>query len=88
MVILAPLNQNQEFFMPIISKYSNEEINNLVEQLLDVVADNKVSVDLALIALGNTVSNIIDDNVKPEVKQQIAKSFADALLNSVANAKH
>lgn len=88
MVILAPLNQNQEFFMPIISKYSNEEINNLVEQLLDVVANNKVSVDLALIALGNTVSNIIDDNVKPEVKQQIAKSFADALLNSVENAKH
>ncbi|QTH63977.1 DUF1414 domain-containing protein [Psychrosphaera ytuae] len=74
--------------MPIISKYSNEEINNLVEQLLDVVANNKVSVDLALIALGNTVSNIIDDNVKPEVKQQIAKSFADALLNSVENAKH
>lgn len=74
--------------MPIISKYSNEEINNLVEQLLDVVQNNKVSVDLALIALGNTVSNVIDDNVKPEVKQQIAKSFADALLNSVGNAKH
>lgn len=74
--------------MPIISKYSNEEINNLVEQLLDVVENNKVSVDLALIALGNTVSNIIDGNVKPEVKQQIAQSFADALLNSVKDAKH
>ena len=74
--------------MPIISKYSNDEINNLVEQLLDVISDNKVSVDLALIALGNTVSNVIDDNVNPKVKKQIAQSFADALLNSVDNAKH
>ncbi|GAA0288968.1 DUF1414 domain-containing protein [Psychrosphaera haliotis] len=74
--------------MPIISKYSNDEINNLVEQLLDVVENNKVSVDLALIALGNTVSNIIDDNIKPDIKEQIAKSFADALLNSLSASKH
>lgn len=74
--------------MPIISKYSNEEINNLVEQLLDVIDNNQVSVDLALIALGNTVSNVIDANVKPEVKKQIANSFADALLNSLSAKKH
>jgi uncharacterized protein len=74
--------------MPIISKYSNDEINNLVEQLLDVIDNNKVSVDLALIALGNTVSNVIDSNVKPEVKKQIANSFAEALLNSLSAPKH
>ena len=55
---------------------------------MPVIDNNKVSVDLALIALGNTVSNVIDGNVKPEVKKQIANSFADALLNSLSAKKH
>lgn len=71
--------------MPIISKYSNDEINNLVNDLLTVVQNNKAPVDLALIALGNAVSNIIDDNVPEKQKQAIAQSFADALLSSLKN---
>lgn len=71
--------------MPIISKYSNDEINNLVNDLLTVVQNNKTPVDLALIALGNTVSNIIDDNVPEKQKQAIAQSFSDALLSSLKN---
>jgi hypothetical protein len=69
--------------MPIISKYSNEEINNLTEELLDLVQNKNISVDLALIALGNTVTNIIDANVKPEQKVALATSFADALKASL-----
>ena len=69
--------------MPIISKYSNEEINNLVEQFLDVIRDNKPPVDLALVALGNAVSNVIDNNVEGNLKSTIAKSFADALYYSL-----
>ena len=71
--------------MPIISKYSNDEINNLVNDLLTVVQNNKAPVDLALIALGNAVSNIIDDNVPEKQKQAIAQSFSDALLSSLKN---
>lgn len=71
--------------MPIISKYSNDEINNLVNDLLTVVQTNKAPVDLALIALGNAVSNIIDDNVPEKQKQAIAQSFSDALLSSLKN---
>jgi len=69
--------------MPIISKYSNEEINNLVDEIISVVQKKQVSVDLALIALGNAVSNIIDNNVAENVKADIAKSFSDALLASI-----
>ena len=69
--------------MPIISKYSNDEINNLVDDLLNVVQTNKAPVDLALIALGNAVSNIIDSNVPNNQKQAIAKSFSDALNSSI-----
>lgn len=71
--------------MPIISKYSNEEINNLVDELLSVIQTQKPSVDLALIALGNAVSNVIDANVPEHAKADIAKSFADALLASIRN---
>ena len=69
--------------MPIISKYSSDEINNLVEQVLNVVQDNKVPVDLALIVFGNAVSNVIDNNVANDVKKDIAKSFSDALMASI-----
>ncbi len=71
--------------MPIISKYSNDEINNLVEEIISVIQTNKAPVDLALIALGNTVSNVIDDNVGEQQKLAIAKSFSDALLASMDN---
>jgi len=74
--------------MPIISKYSNEEINNLVEELISVVQKKQIPVDLALIALGNTVSNIIDSNVADKLKGDIAKSFSDALLASIQDVKH
>jgi len=71
--------------MPIISKYSNDEINNLVNEIISVIQTNKAPVDLALIALGNTVSNVIDDNVAQKQKLAIAKSFSDALLASMKN---
>lgn len=71
--------------MPIISKYSNDEINNLVDEILNLVQDKKVPVDLALIALGNTVSNVIDGNIPQAQKAAIAKSFSDALLASIEN---
>lgn len=74
--------------MPIISKYSNEEINNLVDELLSVIQDKKPSVDLALIALGNTVSNVIDANVPEKAKADIAKSFSEALMASMGNKQH
>ena len=73
--------------MPIISKYSNEEINNLVDEIITVVQKKQVSVDLALIALGNAVSNIIDNNVAENVKADIAKSFSDALMASIKDDK-
>lgn len=80
--------QSTDFNMPIISKYSNEEINNLVEELLSVIQTQKPSVDLALIALGNAVSNVIDSNVPAKAKADIAKSFSEALLASVGGKKH
>ena len=70
-------------FMPIISKYSNDEINNLVDDILNVIQDKKAPVDLTLIALGNTVSNVIDSNVPESQKKAIAKSFSDALISSL-----
>ena len=73
----------EHIFMPIISKYSNDEINNLVDDILNLVQTKKVPVDLAHIALGNTVSNIIDSNVAQQQKKAIAKSFSDALLSSL-----
>ena len=69
--------------MPIISKYSNDEINNLTDELISLVQDKKVPVDLALVALGNAVTNIIDSNVKATQKEAIAKSFSDALTASI-----
>jgi hypothetical protein len=74
--------------MPIISKYSNDEINNLVEEIISTIQKQKAPVDLALIAMGNAVSNIIEDNVAEQARAEIAKSFADALVSSIKDSAH
>ena len=68
--------------MPIISKYTNEEVNNLVEKILDILGDG-VSVEMALIVLGNTTSNVINNNIAASSRAEITKSFSNALISSV-----
>jgi uncharacterized protein len=73
--------------MPIVSKYSNERVEKIIEKLVNVLVEEQVSSDLALMCLGNAVSHVLNSQVPPANRAKIANNFANALQKSVAITK-
>lgn len=69
--------------MPAISKYTNKEVEQLVDQLVAVLAEKKAPVDLSLMCLGNTITHILKEHVPEEKRLAVAQNFAKALSDSV-----
>ncbi|AIY65697.1 YejL family protein [Pseudoalteromonas piratica] len=69
--------------MPILSKYSDQQVENLVDDLLKTLVDHKAPLDLSLMALGNTLSHIINEKVPAKQKQALIDNFTQALKDSV-----
>ena len=47
--------------MPIVSKYSNERVEKIIQDLHDVLVNESATPDLALMCLGNTLTEIINN---------------------------
>lgn len=71
--------------MPQHSRYSDEHVEQLLSELVNVLEKQKTPTDLSLMVLGNMVTNLINTSVAPAQRQAIAKSFAQALQSSVSN---
>ena len=69
--------------MPINSKYTNDEVEQVINDLLAVLTRHEASVELSLMCLGNATSHIIDHSVAPKQKTQVIESFNQALLATV-----
>ncbi|MFC0117226.1 DUF1414 domain-containing protein [Pseudoalteromonas xiamenensis] len=69
--------------MPILSKYSNEQVEKITDQLLKVLSDDKATVDLSLMCLGNSITHIINQHVPANKREAVAENFAKALIQSV-----
>ncbi len=78
-IIYCLLNQP----MPILSKYSNQEVEEIVDQLVAVLAKHKAPVDLSLMCVGNTITHILKEHVPDAKRKAIAENFANALIQSV-----
>lgn len=68
--------------MPIVSKYSNERVEKIIQNLLDVLVKEEATPDLALMCLGNAVTNIIAQ-VPQSKRAAVAENFTKALKQSV-----
>lgn len=66
--------------MPQISRYSDEQVEQLLAELLNVLEKHKAPTDLSLMVLGNMVTNLINTSIAPAQRQAIANSFARALV--------
>ena len=64
--------------MPQISRYSDEQVEQLLAELLNVLEKHKAPTDLSLMVLGN---------MAPAQRQAIANSFARALQSSINEDK-
>lgn len=73
--------------MPIVSKYSNERVEKIIKDLLDVLVNESATPDLALMCLGNTLTEIISNNVPKKEREAIVNNFTNALKQSIQNSK-
>ena len=73
--------------MPIVSKYSNERVEKIIKDLLDVLVNESATPDLALMCLGNTLTEIIMNNVPKKEREAIVNNFTNALKQSIQNSK-
>ncbi len=69
--------------MPQISRYSDEHVEQLLNEMLNVLEKHKAPTDLSLMVLGNMVTNLINTSIAPAQRQAIANFFARALQSSV-----
>lgn len=72
-----------EFIMPIQSKYSSQKIEKILDEVMDVLHGNDVSVDLSLMVLGNTITHIINTQVPAAQREAISEKFVKALTASI-----
>ncbi len=73
--------------MPIVSKYSNERVEKIIKDLHDVLVNESATPDLALMCLGNTLTEIIINNVPEKQREVIVDNFTSALKQSIQKSK-
>jgi len=76
------LSLTKTIIMPIVSKYSNERVEKIIQDLLDVLVNEEATPDLALMCLGNAVTNVIGQ--VPESKRAaVVDNFTRVLKQMV-----
>ena len=74
--------------MTIISKYSTDQIEKLVNQLLDTLHSQNATTELSLMCLGNAVSHVINSSVPVAQRAAVASSFNQALADAVSQRRN
>lgn len=73
--------------MPIVSKYSTDQIEKIVNSILDQLRSQDASTELSLMCLGNTISHIINTSVPAASRMDVANHFGQALKDAVNSKK-
>ncbi|MDT0594431.1 DUF1414 domain-containing protein [Glaciecola petra] len=68
--------------MPIRSRYSNEEFETLMQDVFVALERNRSSRDLSIMALGNVLTNIFNNQVSADKREVLVSQFCDALTKS------
>ncbi|MFT5163644.1 MAG: hypothetical protein ACI9FJ_002241 [Alteromonadaceae bacterium] len=69
--------------MPINSKYSNEQVESLISDLLAVLTRSDASIELSLMCLGNATSHIINKQIPKSQQKNVINTFNEALNATV-----
>jgi len=73
--------------MPIVSKYSTDQIENIVNRLLEELRQQQATTELSLMCLGNCISHILNSNVPDAQRAEVARQFGQALQDAVSSKK-
>lgn len=69
--------------MPRQSKYSDKQVEKLLNEVTDIFKRNNVTVDLALMVLGNSVTHLLQTSVGREQQTKLADTFCHILKQSL-----
>lgn len=73
--------------MPIVSKYSTDQIEKIVNNILELLRQENASTELSLMCLGNTISHIINTSVPAAQRPDVANHFGQALKDAINTKK-
>ena len=73
--------------MPIISKYTDEQVENILAEVGAVLFKHNASPELSLMIAGNIATNVLNQNVAASQRKGIAEKFAEALVSSIEEKK-
>ncbi|MCC2615828.1 DUF1414 domain-containing protein [Aestuariibacter halophilus] len=69
--------------MPQQSKYSNQQFEALMHDIVLALETHQAGRDLALMALGNVITNIFEHQVSDDQRVKMAEHFTQVLLKSI-----
>ncbi|UAA40276.1 DUF1414 domain-containing protein [Paraneptunicella aestuarii] len=70
--------------MPQQSKYSDQQFEALMTDIIAVLERENAGRDLSLMVLGNIITRILQHQVSDADRQEMAQRFTQVLLKSVA----
>lgn len=74
--------------MPITSKYSDQQVEQILAEVAAVLEKHSAGPELALMIAGNIATNVLNQDVAASQRKAIAEKFAEALVSSVEDTKH
>ncbi|TFH91771.1 YejL family protein [Vibrio ouci] len=74
--------------MPITSKYSDEQVEQILTEVAAVLEKHSAGPELALMIAGNIATNVLNHDVAASQRKAIAEKFAEALVSSIEDKKH
>ena len=69
--------------MPQQSRYTNDQFEALMNDVILTLEKNEADRDLSLMVLGNVITHILNTQVAPENRETMAEQFANVLKKSV-----
>ncbi len=82
-MLLFQIKVKKYLNMAIQSKYSNEQVEKILVEMLAVLDKHQAPTDLSLMVLGNCVTELLLQRVPDAARTQVAEQFAKALTQSV-----
>ena len=73
--------------MPITSKYTDEQVENILAEVGAVLEKHAATPELTLMIAGNIATNVLNQRVAASQRKAIAEKFAQALMSSLETPK-
>ena len=69
--------------MPQQSKYSDSQFEKVMHDIIVALENNQADRDLSLMALGNVITRIFQNQVNDAQREKMAEQFTQVLLKSI-----